>query len=69
MDARGCGQSAGVLISSGAQQLDAAALRWIQEAAHFVPATESGQPVAASKELAVTFRLTEADVALPGDAP
>jgi TonB family protein len=69
VDARGCAQAVAVLVSSGFERLDAAALRWIQEAATFVPAIAAGSPVDSVKELAVTFRLNAGEFALPGAQP
>lgn len=56
VDASGCVTEKGVRASSGPQELDEAALRWV-ETATFSPALEDGNPVAKIAPLKVTFSL------------
>jgi serine protease Do len=56
IDATGCVTEAGISGSSGSEELDNAALSWV-ETASFLPAERDGKAVASEKPLAVNFRL------------
>ena len=59
VSAAGCLTSVEVRRSSGAPELDAAALQWVTEAT-FLPAVKDHQPVDGSTQMAVRFKLTDA---------
>jgi len=61
VDAGGCARAVAVLVSTGSERLDTAALSWIEEAAEFSPATTNGKTIESVKELAVTFKLGQPD--------
>jgi TonB family protein len=52
----GCGREAAVIGSSGSDELDEAALRWV-ETAIFLPAEKDGQAVDGTLQMAVNFKL------------
>lgn len=58
VDATGCPQAIAVVGSSGSDELDEAALAWV-ETATFLPAERDGKAVEGTTPLAVDFRLEE----------
>jgi len=56
IDASGCMTEAGISGSSGSEELDAAALGWV-ETASFLPAERDGKAIASEKPLVIKFRL------------
>jgi protein TonB len=58
IDERGAVTDAVVERSSGYASLDQAAVNWVKAHWLYYPATHSGDPVASSADVTVTFRLT-----------
>ena len=56
VDAKGCPIETTVIGSSGADEFDEAAIKWLESVAFF-PAERDGKPIAAIKSLVVTFQL------------
>ena len=58
VDSTGCAKEVTVQGSSGSDELDAAALHWV-DSANFLPAEKDGKPVAGESPVAVNFELRE----------
>jgi TonB family protein len=58
IDSSGCATEAAVIGSSGSDELDEAALKWV-ETASFLPAEKDGKPVDGTTPLAMAFKLNE----------
>jgi serine protease Do len=56
VNASGCPTEAAVVASSGSDELDAAALQWVDTAA-FLPAERDGKPIEAAGPVAIDFKL------------
>jgi len=56
VNSSGCAMEAAVLVSSGSNELDEAALSWV-ETASFLPAEKGGKPVEGTGPVAVNFSL------------
>jgi TonB family protein len=58
VNSSGCATAAGILGSSGSDEMDEAALEWV-ETATFLPAEKDGIAVDASESVAIAFKLDE----------
>lgn len=58
VDEKGCGTQVAVLVRSGFESIDRAALQWF-EAARFSPGTRAGRPVVTDLIFKVRFRIIE----------